>query len=209
MTLQEILRAKGMVDADIEGVIGDMKTNKIFTTSHENMDVRYPKLKGDFDNLTAQHGEATTLLEQLRAEATNNEVIQARITEYEGQIAKLKEQLTAQQIDSAMDRMLTDAGAKSEDLDYLKFQWRKNGDISLDDHGKIKGGDDAISGLKTQRPAHFTDSSNQRELQPHKLPDRRDNGNVVTADEFKKMGYDARVKLKEENPELYTQLVKG
>ena len=44
MTLQEILKAKGMSDEDIESTIGEMKQNKIFTTSHENMDVRYPKL---------------------------------------------------------------------------------------------------------------------------------------------------------------------
>ena len=40
MTLQEILKAKGMSDEDIEATIGEMKQNKIFTTSHENMDVR-------------------------------------------------------------------------------------------------------------------------------------------------------------------------
>ena len=48
MTLQEILKAKGLDDTAVESVIGEMKQNKIFTASEENLDVRYGKLKGDF-----------------------------------------------------------------------------------------------------------------------------------------------------------------
>lgn len=210
MTLQEILKAKGISDELIAAVMGEMKQNNIFTTKHENMDVRYPKLKGDFDNLTAQHGEATTLIEQFKTDAKNNEVLQGRITSYEQQIESLTQQLEAQKIDAAMDRKLTNAGAKTEDLDYLKFQWKKKGDITLDDNGEIKGGDDAIAGLKTQHPVHFASVTESRELQPHQLHDRQqDSGKTVTKEEFNKMGYDSRVKLKEENPELYTQLTKG
>lgn len=41
MTLQEILKAKGLSDEDIESVIGEMKQNKIFTAAEENLDIRY------------------------------------------------------------------------------------------------------------------------------------------------------------------------
>lgn len=210
MTLQEILKAKGMSDADIESTIGEMKQNKIFTTSHENMDVRYPKLKADHDNLTAQHGESTKLIEQFKSEAKGNEALQGKLTSYEATIAKLTEQLNEQKIDAAMDRKLIEAGAKFEDLDYLKYQWKKKGDITLDDHDEIKGGDDAIAGLKTQHPVQFTTATDQRELQPHELRDRHNDGtNSVTKEEFNKMGYNSRVKLKETNPELYAELTKG
>lgn len=210
MTLQEILKAKGITDDVIEAIVGDMKQNKIYTTIHENMDVRYPKLKSDHDNLVAQHGESTQLIEQLKADAQNNGIIQEKITNYESQIASLTQELEAQKIDAAMDRKLTSAGAKSDDLDYLKFQWKKKGEVSLDDNGEIKGGEDAIAGLKTQHPVHFASATEQRELQPHQLHDRNNgNGSVVTKEEFNKMGYNSRVKLKEENPELYTQLMKG
>ena len=209
MTLQEILKAKGMTDEVIDVVLGEMKQNKIFTTSHENMDVRYPKLKADHENLTAQHGEATKLIDQFKIDAQNNEAIQTKMTSYEQQIAKLTQQLEEQRLDAAMDRKLTSAGAKTDDLDYLKFQWRKKGEITLDDRGEIKGGDDAIAGLKTQHPIQFETKAEQRELQPHQLHDRNENGNTVTKEEFNKMGYNSRVKLKEENPELYSQLMKG
>ncbi|MED9969924.1 MAG: hypothetical protein UFA98_07950 [Ruminococcus sp.] len=82
MTLQEILKAKGLDDTAVESVIGEMKQNKIFTASEENLDVRYGKLKGDFDALTKQHGESTTLIEQLKKDSKGNEALQGKITEY-------------------------------------------------------------------------------------------------------------------------------
>lgn len=210
MTLQEILKAKGIDDANIESIIGEMKQNKIFTASEENLDIRYKKLKDDHDNLTAQHGESTKLIEQFKSEAKGNEALQSKLTSYAATIAKLTEQLNDQKIDSAMDRKLIEAGAKFDDLDYLKFQWKKKGEITLDDHDEIKGSDDVIAGLKTQHPVQFATAADQRELQPHELHDRNDNGgNAVTKEEFNKMGYNSRVELKQNDPELYNQLMKG
>lgn len=210
MTLQEILKAKGMADADIEATIAEMKQNKIYTTSHENMDVRYPKLKTDHENLVAQHDESTKLIDQFKAGAKDNEALQGKITSYEAQIQQLTNQLTEQKIDSAMDRKLIAAGAKSEDLDYLKFLWKQKGEITLDDHDEIKGGDDAIAGLKTQRPGQFESDSKQKQVEPQKLPNHNEHGGtVVTKDEFNKMGYASRVELRQNNPELYAQMMKG
>lgn len=207
MTMQEILKSKGMSDADIESTLGEMKQNKIFITSHENMDVRYPKLKADHDELTAQHGEATKLIEQFKAGAKDNETLQGKITSYESTIAELTKQLNDQKIESAMDRKLTAAGAKPEDFDYLKFQWRKKGEITLDDNGEIKGGDDAIAGLKTQHPVQFASATEQRELQPHKLPDREDGGGGMTKSEFLRKPYAERVAFANENPEAYNTIM--
>ena len=210
MTLKEILKAKGLSDEEIESVIGEMKQNKIFTTNEENLDIRYSKLKGDDDALTAQHGEATKLIDQLKADAKGNETLQGKLSTYETQIADLTKQLNEQRLDAAMDRKLTLAGARPADFDYLKFQWRKKGEITLDESGEIKGGDDAIAGLKTQYGAQFESEKASRVIEPHKLPDRNSgNGTAITKEEFNKMGYNSRVKLKEENPELYTQLMKG
>lgn len=210
MTLQEILKAKGMSDEDIESTIGEMKQNKIFTTSHENMDVRYPKLKSDHDNLVAQHGESTKLIEQFKAGAKDNEALQGKITSYEATIADLTKQLNEQKLDAAMDRKLTSAGAKPEDFDYLKFQWRKKGEITLDDNGEIKGGDDAIAGLKTQHPVQFSSPNNQREIEEHQLPDRnkQDQGGMTKA-EFLRKPYAERAAYANENPDAYKAIMKN
>lgn len=208
MTLQEILKAKGLSDADVESVLGEMKQHKIFLTGEENLDIRYSKLKTDHDNLTAQHTEATKLIEQFKAEAKGNEALQGKMTAYETQIADLTKQLADQRIDAAMDRKLTLAGAKPEDFDYLKFQWRKKGEITLDDAGEIKGGDDAIAGLKTQYKAQFPSEGGGRVIEPHPLPDRKpEGGDGMTKAEFLRKPYAERAAFANENPEAYKTIM--
>ena len=209
MTLQEILKAKGLTDEQIDTITGEMKQNKIFTVGEENLDIRYSKLKSDHDSLVAQHGESTKLIEQLKAGTKDSEALQGKITSYETTIANLTEQLKQTQLESAIKIALLDA--KATDVDYMTFRLKEKGDLALDDQGKIKGIDDMVAGLKTQFPAFFDSANAQREIEPHKLPDRNNNNNnnVVTKEEFEKMGYKSRVELKESNPELYTQLMKG
>lgn len=170
MTLQEILKAQGLTDEQIQTVAGEMKQHKIFTAGEENLDVRYSKLKADHDNLTAQQKESTALIEQLKAEAEKNEGMKEKFTAYDAQIAQLTKERDEARLESAMDRELMKAGAKATDYDYLKFQWRKKGEISLDENGEIKGANDAVSAMKTQFPGQFETASNGRQIEEHRLP---------------------------------------
>ena len=67
-----------------------------------------------------------------------------------------------------------------------------------------------ISGLKTQHPAMFEASTNQQQINNRRvLENNLPDGNkdkTVTKEQFLKMGYAERLKLKEENPELFKQL---
>lgn len=207
MTLQEILKAKGMSDEDIESTIGEMKQNKIFTAGSENLDIRYSKLKTDHDNLVAQHGESTKLIEQLKAGTKDSEALQGKITSYESQIAQLQKQLKQTQLDSAIQVALL--GAKVTDVDYMAFRLKEKGDLEIDDQGKIKGIDDMLAGLKTQFPAFFESADQQRELQPHKLPDRNPNEGGMTKAEFLRKPYAERAAFANENPEAYQTIMKG
>lgn len=168
MTLQEILKAKGLDDAAVESVIGEMKQNKIFTASEENLDVRYGKLKGDFDALTKQHGESTTLIEQLKKDSKGNEALQGKITEYEGKIQQMEKELQQTKVDAALKVALLEAGAT--DVDYLTFKIKEKGEVTLGDDGKIKGIDDTIAAQKTQFPQHFS-STSKKKIDENKLPD--------------------------------------
>lgn len=205
MTLQEILKAKGMSDEDIESTIGEMKQNKIFTTSHENMDVRYPKLKTDHENLVAQHGESTKLIEQFKAGAKDNESLQGKISSYESQIETLQKQLKQTQLDAAIQVALL--GAKVTDVDYMTFRLKEKGDLELDDQGHIKGIDDRLAGLKTQFPAFFESAEQQRELQVHKLPEHKQNESGMTKAEFLRKPYAERAAFATENPEAYNTIM--
>ena len=93
MTLEELLKAKGLTDDQIKAILDGMKENKIFTASEENLDIRYGKLKTDYDNLTTQNGEATKLIEQLKKGTKNSDELQGKITAYETQVETLTKQL--------------------------------------------------------------------------------------------------------------------
>lgn len=169
MTLQEILKANGLNDEQIEKVVGDMKSNKIFTANEENLDIRYGKLKGDHENLTKQHSEATALIEQLKKDNKGNEDLQGKVSGYESTIADLQRENEQLKIDSALKVALLEA--KVQDVDYLTFKIKEKGEVVLDDNGKIKGIDDTLAALKTQFPNQFVAVHQQLEIDPQPLPD--------------------------------------
>lgn len=208
MTLQEILKAKGLSNEDIESVVGEMKQNKIFTTAHENMDIRYPKLKADHDTLTAEHGESTKLIEQLKAGSKDNEALQGKIANFENTIANLQAENAKIKLESAIKLALI--GAKATDIDYMTFKLKEKGELELDENGNIKDIDDKLAGLKTQFPTQFEASSNQREIQPQKLPKGEgNNGGAMTRSEFLRKPYAERAAFANENPEAYQTIMKS
>ena len=92
MTISEILKAKGISDDVIKGVLEDMKANKVFTASEENLDIRYGKLKTDHEGVTKQLGEANTLIEELKKSNKGNEGLQQKVTAYEAQVQQLQQE---------------------------------------------------------------------------------------------------------------------
>lgn len=173
MTLAELLKANGIADDVIEKIAASMKENKIFTAGEENLDIRYGKLKTDFDNLTEQHKEANTLIDQLKAGAKGNEELQSKISTYETQtIPQLQAQLKEAQLAAEVKVALL--AAKATDVDYMTFKLKEKGELELDENGHIKGIDDKIAGLKTQFPNQFEKANSGNPVDPNPLPDGDD-----------------------------------
>lgn len=204
MTLKEILKAKGLSDEDIESVVGEMKQNKIFTASEENLDIRYGKLKGDFDNLTKKDAESTQLIEQLKKSNAGNEGLQQKITEYEGKVQSLEQELQQTRIESALKVALLEANVT--DVDYLAFKIKEKGEVSLGEDGKIKGIDDTIAALKTQFPQHFT-SESKKKIDENKLPGSDDGHDGLTKKDILSKPYAERQKIFAENPDLFREVM--
>lgn len=202
MTLQEILKSQGLTNEQIEKVTGEMKQNKIFLSGEENLDIRYGKLKTDHDSLQKQYGEATTLIEELKKGSKGNEKLQQKITAYEQQVTTLQDELKQTKIESAVKVALL--SAKAKDVDYLTFKLKEKGELVLDDNGNIKGIDDMLAGLKTQFPTQF-ETDSQKKIDEKKLPEG-DDSKKVSQEEFSKMGYQDRLKLYNDNPDLYHEL---
>lgn len=205
MTLQEILKSQGLTDEQITAVVGEMKQNKIFTAGEENLDIRYRKLKDEHDSLVAQHGESAKLIEQFKAGAKDNEVLQSKIASYESTIAQLTERLRQAQLDGAIQMALLGAGAS--DVDYLTFKLKEKGDLELDEQGHIKGIDDKLAGLKVQHPQHFDSGAGARHIEVDRLPQSHKDGGGMTRAEFLKKPYAERAEFANANPEAYNTIM--
>jgi len=204
MTLQEILKSQGLSDEQVTAITGEMKQNKIFTAGEENLDIRYKDLQSKFEGKNKEHQEAAALIEQLKKDNAGNEALQGKITQYESTVAELQKQLEQTKIDSALKVALLEA--KVQDVDYLTFKIKEKGEVKLDDNGKIKGIDDTLAALKTQFPNQFT-AEQQKQVEVQKLPGNDHNvASGITAEQFSRMGYQSRLKLKQEHPEVYAQM---
>lgn len=172
---------------------------------------KYTSLETDLTGKTSELEKANRLIEELKKGTGEDAALQKKITDYETEIATLKAENETLKTENALKFALMAAGAV--DVDYLVFKAKEKGEIKLGEDGKIKGEDDLISGLKTQHPAMFgTSNSNQqnngnRKILENNLPGG-DNNKTVTKEQFLKMGYADRLKLKQENPELFKTLSK-
>ena len=208
MTIAEILKAKGISDELVQAVLDDMKNNKIFTASEENLDVRYGKLKTQHDSVNQQLTEANALIADMKKSTKGQEELQSKVTAYETQIATLQAQLEETQIEADVHVALLSEGVKPDDIDYVMFKLKAKGKLERGEDGKIKDMDDKIAALKTQLPSQFTGEKKKNILE-NKLPEGDPGDKPVTKEEFNKMGYNSRVALRQENPELYSQMMKG
>lgn len=205
MNLIEIMKAKGISEDIIKAVQEDMKTNKIFTASEENLDIRYGKLKTEHDSKLSELNEANNLIAELKKNNKGNEGLQQKISDYEGQVAQLQAELEKTRVEAAIKVELL--SSKALDVDYLTFKLKEKGAIELDENGKIKGWDDKIAALKTQFPTQF-ESAGGKKYEEHKLPEQQDGGEAVSKEAFSKMGYQERLKLFNDNPTAYAELTK-
>lgn len=170
---------------------------------------KYTSLETDLSGKDAELIKANNLIEELKKSTGKDEGLQQKITDYESEIETLKTENAELKTENALKFALVSAGAV--DVDYLVFKAKEKGEIKLDENGKIKGEDDLISGLKTQLPAMFEASNTQQQVNGNRrvlennLPDG-DKNKTVTKEQFLKMGYAERLKLKQENPELFNQL---
>ena len=163
-------------------------------------------LKGKEAELTS----ANELIEQMKKATKGNEELQGKIGSYESQVQELQAQLQETKIKAAVKVALL--SEKAVDVDYLTFKLNeklkdKGEALELDENENIKGWDDKLTGLKTQFPTMFENAGNDG-LQV--LGDNRlksgDNSNTITQEQFGKMGYQSRLKLKQEQPEVYAEL---
>lgn len=203
MTLIELLKQVfNASDEQIASITDGMKTNKIFTTSEENMDIRHGKLKDQHAATAKQLEDANALIEDLKKNNKGNEALQQKVTAYETENEKLKAQLLEAQIDGEVQVKLLSAGVKPDDIDYVMFKLKAKGALEMGEDGKVKGLDEKVDALKTQLPGQFA-TDGKKVYMENKLPTDSENNNGITRENLLKKPYAERMKIYSENPEAY------
>lgn len=203
MNLKEIMLANGIDNAVIEKIASEMKANKIYTASEENLDIRYGKLKNEHTALTQQTSDLQAQIaqfEQLKAQLTTQaEEANRKIAEMQSENDKIK-------TDYALERALMEA--KVQDVDYLKYKLKeKHPDgFKLDANGKIESINTVIDDLKVQFPNQFVKT--EKKIEEKKLEKFDNDNGGISSEQFSKMNYHERAKLFKENPEQYAELNK-
>ena len=206
MTLKELLKSNGVSDETLEKIFAEMKENKIYTASEENLDVRYGKLKAENESKIGELQEAQNLIEELKKGNKANDDLQNKIKGYEAKVSELQSQLEQSRINSAIDRVLIEA--KVQDVDYLKFKIKEkhpNG-FKLNENEQLEGINDIIDSLKVQFPNQFSSDSSKK-IEENKLPENSDKQGITKA-EFNKMTYKERLELFNSNKEAFDNLSK-
>lgn len=173
---------------------------------------KYDALQQLFNGKEAELTSANTLIADLKQTAAGDVALQGKVTAYETQIAQLQEDLQKTKIKNAMRFLFSEA--KGIDIDYLcyKAEEKMKADgkaFELDENEKLKGADDLVSSLKTMCPNQFGSGDGQKKIIETRLPKDDPNAGKLTKEQFAKMGYEERLKLKQENEELFKNLTKN
>lgn len=173
---------------------------------------KHDSLQASFDSQGAELTKANELIKELQKGTKDNEGLQQKITDYETQVQTLQSELQETKIKSAIKVALL--SEKAVDVDYLTFKLNeslkeKGEKLELDENDNIKGWDAKLTGLKTKFPNQFeSGEGGNGDFTPYGnkgLPNN--NGDkTVTKEQFRKMTYEERLKLKQENEKLYQSL---
>lgn len=205
--LQAVNAAIAKVNEGVEDKLKHVRFADLSEGGYVSKD-KYTSLETNLSGKDAELVKANNLIEELKKSTGKDEGLQQKITDYESEIETLKAENTKLKTENALKFALLEAGAV--DVDYLVFKAKEKGEIKLGEDGKISGEENLISGLKTQHPAMFEMSKTQQVNETRKVLENNlpggDKDKTITKEQFLKMGYAERLKLKQDNPELFKQL---
>ena len=205
MEFKEILKAQSLTDEQINNITAKMKEEKIYTTSLENADERYTKLKGQKADLDEQIKAANTTITELKKNNKDNEALQQTIQDHEATIENLKKESAQKDFNYALDSALKDNKCKNAkalkallDLDNIKFN-----------EGKLEGLEGQLTALK-ESDGYLFDTSNpapQNTGGAGNHPRVGGGAGAVTKADLMKMPYSKRVEFFNNNKEEFNRLM--
>nr|WP_302967140.1 phage scaffolding protein [uncultured Romboutsia sp.] len=205
MNFNDILKAQNLTDEQINNITAKMKEEKIYTTSLENADERYTKLKGQKADLDEQIKTANATIEDLKKNNKDNEALQKTIQDHETTIENLKKESAQKDFNYALDSALKDNKCKNAkalkallDLDNIKFN-----------EGKLEGLEGQLNALK-ESDGYLFDTSNPAPGNTGGTGNHPRVGGgtgAVTKADLMKMPYSKRVEFYNNNKEEFNRLM--
>lgn len=152
MDFKELLTKQGVDDEKAAAIIEAMQTEKIFTTTEENIEERFNKMKSQRDSAREELDAANALVDDLKKVTDGNADAQKQIEEYKETAEQLQGKLTSLEKTSAVKEALTKAGAT--DIDYAMFKLGGIDALELKD-GKVVDLDNKVKELQEAMPTYF------------------------------------------------------
>lgn len=200
--IKEILKANGLEDNQVDNIVKAMTEAKIYTTSLENIDARYAKLKGQKEELDKMVKDRDIQLSDLSKNNKDNEELKKTLDELQlsnkNQIADYEAKISKMEFDNALDKTLSSAKCKNNkalkallDVEGIKYQ-----------DGKLEGLEGQLENLKKEASYLFEDvqAAGGSGFNP------MGGSSKMSKEEFSNLGYVQRVELQQSNPTLYNEL---
>lgn len=200
MTKEE-LKALGLNDEQIEKVVEDYGKNYV---PKNQFNKKNDALKQAEESLEAMQSDIETLK---KANADNDE-LSKQIDELNAAQLKREAEYTAQiqkmELDGIVERTLLSSKVKNAKAVRALLDLE---DAKVKD-GTIKGLDDQLTKLKESDPYLFESDSKPTGVTPGE-PHGGQGSTGITQEQFNKMGYLQRAKLKEDDPNAYSEFING
>ena len=207
LTFEELVNAINAHNGNEANKENQIKVGNLGTGEYTST-AKYKALEDSLAGKQTELDTANGLIAELKKGTKGNEELQGKISGYETQVTELQKQLAETKIKSAVKVALL--SEKANDVDYLTYKLNEKlksegKTLELDENENIKGWTEILADLKTQLPAQFA-TSTQRKIEEQRLPGNQPDRGGVTQEQFDKMGYQSRLKLKQEQPEVYAQM---
>ena len=200
MTREE-LKTLGLNDEQIEKVVEDYGKNYV---AKSQFNQKNEELKQAKESLTTMQSD----IEALKKSNADNAELSKQIDELNAAQLKREAEYTAQiqkmELDGIVERTLLSSKVKNAKAVRALLDLE---DAKVKD-GAIKGLDDQLTKLKESDPYLFESESKPSGVTPGE-PHSGQGSTGITQEQFNKMGYLQRAKLKEDDPNAYSEFING
>ncbi len=192
----EDLEEKGLTQEQIDFVMAE--NGKDIQAEQNKITAK----QAEVDKLSAQLSEANKQVQAFKEMKVED--IKAKAEEFEAKYLKSQEELKEARENAMMDKVLGTLNA--HDVDVIKGLIKKDQLVFKED--TIVGLDEQIKALRESKAFLFKDDDGD-EKKPTFTSKTGGAPSRITKEEFSKMGYFDRVKLKNDDEALYNELTKG